>query len=78
MQFVLPHIHHPWQCCKFQQIKKTSNFEPQNYLINGMDAPTLNGIETCQSGVVNQPLKQIGASDMKITTLGIDLAKNVF
>ena len=32
----------------------------------------------CQSGDANQPLKQTGASDMKITTVGIDLAKNVF
>src|SRR5450432_1689845 len=32
----------------------------------------------CQSGCVEQPLKRIGASTMKITTVGIDLAKNVF
>jgi transposase len=32
----------------------------------------------CQSGDANQPLKQTGASEMKITTVGIDLAKNVF
>jgi hypothetical protein len=32
----------------------------------------------CQSGGVYQPLEQTGASDMKVTTLGIDLAKNVF
>ena len=38
----------------------------------------LNGIEVCQSGDANQPLKQTGASDMKVTTVGIDLAKNVF
>jgi len=42
-----------------------------------MDAPTLNGIE-CQSGGAEQPLKRMGASTMKITTVGIDLAKNVF
>src|ERR1039457_5290874 len=33
---------------------------------------------TCQSGCVEQPLKRIGASTMKITTVGIDLAKNLF
>src|SRR5271167_1292288 len=33
---------------------------------------------TCQSGCVEQPHKRIGASTMKITTVGIDLAKNVF
>ena len=43
-----------------------------------MDAPTLNGIAVCQSGGVYQPLEQTGASDMKVTTVGIDLAKNVF
>src|SRR5450631_966321 len=32
----------------------------------------------CQSGSAEQPLKWIGASAMKITTVGIDLAKNVF
>jgi transposase len=32
----------------------------------------------CQSGDANQPLEQTGASDMKVTTVGIDLAKNVF
>jgi hypothetical protein len=44
---------------------------------HGMDAPTLNGIDVpkwkCQP-----PLKRMGASVMKITTVGIDLAKNVF
>jgi hypothetical protein len=45
---------------------------------NGMDAPTPTGIEICQSGVSKQPLEQIGASTMKVTTVGIDLAKNVF
>jgi len=43
-----------------------------------MDAPTLNGIAVCQSGGIYQPLEQTGASDMKVTTVGIDLAKNVF
>jgi transposase len=42
-----------------------------------MDAPTLIGIE-CQSGCVDQPLETEGASTMKVTTAGIDLAKNVF
>ncbi len=32
----------------------------------------------CQSGDANQPLEQTGASDIKVTTVGIDLAKNVF
>ena len=45
---------------------------------NGMDAPTPNGIAVCQSGGVYQPLEQIGASDIKVTTVGIDLAKSVF
>ncbi|WP_233251988.1 hypothetical protein, partial [Limnohabitans sp. Jir72] len=34
----------------------------------------LHGIEMCQSGDANQPLEQTGASDMKVTTVGIDLA----
>ncbi len=32
----------------------------------------------CQSEDANQPLEQTGASDMKVTTAGIDRAKNVF
>jgi len=32
----------------------------------------------CHSGGAKQPLEQTGASEMKVTTLGIDLAKNVF
>jgi hypothetical protein len=32
----------------------------------------------CQSGVVTQPLKQAGAFNMTIKTIGIDLAKNFF
>src|SRR6218665_3087491 len=32
----------------------------------------------CQSGDVDQPLEPRGASTMKLTTVGIDLAKNVF
>ena len=42
-----------------------------------MDAPTRNGIE-CQSGSVCNHLNRKGASAMKITTVGIDLAKNLF
>src|ERR1700733_3968727 len=42
-----------------------------------MDAPTLTA-SMCQSGSVEQPLKRMGASAMKITTVGIDLAKNLF
>ena len=44
---------------------------------NGMDAPTFDGINVpewkCQ-----QPLEPEGAPTMQITTIGIDLAKNVF
>lgn len=43
-----------------------------------MDAPPLNGIALCQNGNSTQPIEQKGASEMKITTVGIDLAKNVF
>src|ERR1700730_14519376 len=32
----------------------------------------------CQSGSAELPLKQVGASEMNITAIGIDLAKNVF
>jgi hypothetical protein len=32
----------------------------------------------CQSGGANQLLRQTGTSGMKVTTLGIDLAKNLF
>lgn len=32
----------------------------------------------CQSGCVDQPLKTEGTSAIKVTTAGIDLAKNVF
>ena len=45
---------------------------------NGMDAPTQNGFAMCQSGDANQPLEQTGTCDMKVTTVGIDLAKKVF
>ena len=43
-----------------------------------MDAPTRSGIVVCQSGSVIKPLEPEGASIMNITTIGIDLAKNVF
>jgi transposase len=42
-----------------------------------MDAPTLNGIDV-PKWKCELPLKRMGASAMKITTVGIDLAKNVF
>jgi len=44
---------------------------------NGMDAPTLNGIDV-PKWKCWLPLKRMGASAMKITTVGIDLAKNLF
>jgi len=44
---------------------------------NGMDAPTRNGINV-PKWKCRQPLEPRGASTMKITTVGIDLAKNVF
>ena|SRR6188508_2934244 len=44
---------------------------------NGMDAPTRNGIEVPKWKCL-QPLEPEGASAMKITTVGIDLAKNLF
>jgi hypothetical protein len=43
-----------------------------------MDAPFLQRHQTRQSESVFKPLKRKGASEMKITTIGIDLAKNVF
>ena len=42
-----------------------------------MDAPTRNGIDV-PKWRCHQPLKPRGASTIKITTVGIDLAKNVF
>src|SRR5579864_6566404 len=42
-----------------------------------MDAPTLNGIDV-PKWKCRLPLIRMGASTMKITTIGIDLAKNVF
>jgi len=44
---------------------------------NGMDAPTRDGIEVPKWKCL-QPLEPKGASAMKITTVGIDLAKNLF
>lgn len=43
-----------------------------------MDAPTLTASQCAKVGVFSNPLEQTGASDMKVTTLSIDLAKNVF
>jgi transposase len=43
-----------------------------------MDAPTQQGINRAKVETLLQPLELKGASDMKITTVGIDLAKNVF
>src|SRR5262245_35595495 len=40
--------------------------------------PPLVTASMCQSGIADQPLEPRGASAMKITTIGIDLAKNVF
>ena len=48
-----------------------------NSVSNGMDAPTRNGINV-PKWKCHQPLEPRGASTMKITTVGIDLAKNVF
>jgi transposase len=42
-----------------------------------MDAPTYNGIE-CARVEVSSTTHKMRASTMKITTIGIDLAKNVF
>jgi hypothetical protein len=42
-----------------------------------MDAATLNGINV-PKWQCWLPLKEMGASTMKITTVGVDLAKNVF
>jgi len=44
---------------------------------NGMDAPTRNGIDV-PKWKCHRPLEPRGASIMKITTIGIDLAKSVF
>lgn len=47
------------------------------FVSNGMDAPTRTGIRV-PHWKCHQPLELKGASTMKITTVGIDLAKNVF
>jgi hypothetical protein len=44
---------------------------------NGMDAPTFNGIDVPEWRY-QQPLETEGAPTMEITTIGIDLAKDVF
>ena len=43
-----------------------------------MDAPTLNGIESATVEMSVFPPQRAGASTVKITAIGIDLAKNVF
>ena len=45
---------------------------------NGMVAPLLKPASRCQSGECNLPLKLREATDMKITTVGMDLANTVF
>src|SRR5659263_722128 len=47
--------------------------------LNGMDAPTSNRHRCAKVwGVFNNPRKREGASTMKVTTIGLDLAKDVF
>jgi len=43
-----------------------------------MDAPASNGISCAKVEVSKQPPNPAGASRMNSTTIGIDLAKNVF
>ena len=54
----------------------------QNHIVltptNGMDAPTEAASQCAKVEVFTNPLEWTGASDMQVTTLGIDLAKNVF
>jgi hypothetical protein len=45
---------------------------------NGMDAPTLTALMCRSASVVFNHLNEVGASIMTVTTVGIDLAKNVF
>jgi len=45
---------------------------------NGMDAPNKAASQCAKVEMFTNPLEQTGASDMKVTTLGIDLAKSVF
>lgn len=47
------------------------------WVSNGMDAPTADGIDVPE-WQCHQPLEPEGASAMQITTVGLDLAKNVF
>jgi hypothetical protein len=42
-----------------------------------MNAPLISAT-MCQSGDVDQPLEPKGASTLRLTTVGFDLAKNVF
>jgi hypothetical protein len=47
--------------------------------LNGMDAPASYRHQCAKVwGVFNNPLKREGASTMKVTTIGLDLAKDVF
>ena len=46
--------------------------------VMGWTPPSCNGIKVPKWKVVFKPLKRKGASEMKITTIGIDLAKAVF
>ena len=46
--------------------------------LNGMDAPTQYRHQCAKVEVFFMPLKREGASTMKVTTIGLDLAKNVF
>jgi transposase len=43
-----------------------------------MDSSLPNGIVMCQSGRVNHPLTEEEESAMNVTTIGLDIAKNVF
>jgi hypothetical protein len=45
---------------------------------NGVDAPTLTALMCQSASVVFNHLNEVGASIMTVTTVGIDLAKNVF
>ncbi len=47
-------------------------------MVNGMDAPTRHGIAVPEWRFPRHPPNRTGASTMQITTVGIDLAKNVF
>ena len=51
---------------------------PPNFLVtNGMDPSPLYGIE-CQTGAVRIPVTNGERSKMKLTRVGVDLAKNIF